>query len=148
MTRTLTLAIAALATAVAASNALANEDGKRAHGPRHLFERADADKDGVITRAEVDAMHAEMFARIDADGDGFASKEELAKAREKADQERKEKRMTKSQKRFQRMDADGDGQLSAEEFAARGAPMFERLDTDGDDAITREEIEAARGKRG
>lgn len=43
------------------------------HGPGGM----DADKDGVVSRAEFDAMHDRMWSKMDADGDGKIAADEM-----------------------------------------------------------------------
>lgn len=55
--------------------------------PDKVFEKLDADKDGKISKEEVDKADRprlkENFSKIDADGDGFINKEEFKKMVEK-----------------------------------------------------------------
>mgnify|MGYP002413072438 CR=1 FL=1 len=50
-------------------------------GP-HMFERADTDGDGFVSKQEFAATRDTMFQRIDANKDGVLSQDELQKARE------------------------------------------------------------------
>lgn len=107
------------------------------------FAAVDADKDGKITPAEVDAFRAAEVTAADADKDGKLSATELSAlhmARMTARAEAMAARM------IERHDADGDGLLTAAEFATRPAPqaLFDRADTDGDGALSQAEIDAAR----
>ena len=73
------------------------------------FDRADADSDGVVTTAELDAVvatlpNARNWSRADRDGDGSLTRDEFRSV---------------VAWRFERMDADGDGQVSVEERQAR-----------------------------
>ncbi|WP_051651339.1 EF-hand domain-containing protein [Brevundimonas bacteroides] len=73
------------------------------------FDRADADSDGVVTTAELDAAaetlpNARNWSRADRDGDGRLTKDEFRSV---------------VAWRFERMDADGDGSVSVEERQAR-----------------------------
>ncbi|MCP9481709.1 EF-hand domain-containing protein [Shimia sp. CNT1-13L.2] len=116
------------------------------HGPRPMmnFEAFDADKDGKVTKAEMEAFAKAKFTEADTDGDGLLSQEEMqAKALEEAQKRMKER----SAKMIERKDADKDGKLSFEEMSAnekRKDKMFNRLDRDGDGAISKEEFEEAR----
>ncbi|AWB47943.1 hypothetical protein HYN69_04910 [Gemmobacter aquarius] len=116
-------------------------------GPMAMFDFAavDADKDGKVTEAELQAFRAAEVAGIDADKDGKITAAEL-KAMHMV---RLEARATEMADRMiARLDADGDGTLTAAELAARPAPagMFGRIDADGDGAVTEAEIAAAREK--
>lgn len=74
------------------------------HGPM----RADANKDGKLTKAEVTAAAEQMFAKLDANGDGKITKEERDAMRQKRFDER-----------FAKLDTDGNGQVSKAEFQAQ-----------------------------
>lgn len=59
------------------------EEGARRDGPRSMGHgmKADANGDGVITRAEFDAQNAARFAAIDANKDGKIDSSEMPKPR-------------------------------------------------------------------
>ncbi|SPF78081.1 EF-hand domain-containing protein [Pseudoprimorskyibacter insulae] len=113
------------------------------------FEDIDADGDGKITQAEIDAHRAAKFAEADTDGDGALSAEELAAAAEKREAER---RANMGQRMLDRLDANKDGKITADEMpgndADRAKSMIERLDTDGDGAVSQAELDAAKQMRG
>ncbi len=147
--RHLLLAGAALALTASASLADSRGDGDRAHGPERraerisaMFDRFDADKDGVITEAEIEAARATRLAAADTNGDGALSAEEftaraVARAAERA------------AGMFARLDADGDGKLSDAEMQPRRGGMMAWLDADKDGTITRDEaMSAKRGHHG
>lgn len=147
--------------------------------PGHMggrgFDKLDANSDGSVTRAEINAQAAERFARIDANRDGFVTQAEMTahhetmraqmatKMKERADQggdraekraERMEKRADRMEKRgnpFAKRDANSDGRISLAEFQAGGARMIERFDADKNGVVTKEEMSKAReawkGKR-
>lgn len=140
------LTLAALVAAGVSTVALAQEE-PAAPPPggdmaMQFFDKVDADKDGKITQAEIDAFKAARFAEADADKDGKLSPAELVAMREKMEAER---RTAQAEKMVSRFDRDGDGLLSADEMAAGPRPktMIERLDTDGDGAVSKAEAEAA-----
>lgn len=116
-------------------------------GPMAMFDFAavDADKDGKVTEAELDAFRAAEVAGIDADKDGKITLDEL-KTMHMARMD--ERATVMAERMIERLDSDADGALSAAELAARPAPMpiFERIDADGDGALTEAEIDAARGR--
>ncbi|MFT6526479.1 MAG: Ca2+-binding EF-hand superfamily protein [Celeribacter sp.] len=149
MTRTSLISAVAL-IAVLGSATASFAYGDKGMGPRGGmmpdFATLDADGDGQVTQAELDAQKAARFAEIDADGDGSVTAEELAAYKDAKD-------MTVRTERFEmmisRMDVDGDGALSADEMsgAVKKTPL-ERLDTDGDGSISEEEFAAAASARG
>jgi hypothetical protein len=102
--KTITTLSSAIALSFAMNAAIA--------GPNHsrLVAEFDVDKDGSITRAEVDQVLSEKFATADADGDGMLTKEEMSAAHE----QRKQQHISE---RFAEIDANGDGSLNLEEFA-------------------------------
>ncbi|GAB1477940.1 hypothetical protein MASR2M74_04830 [Paracoccaceae bacterium] len=146
------LAAAGISTAVMAQDAPPAPAGEETG----MFALMDADKDGKVTQAEIDAFKAARFAEADTDKDGKLSPAELLVMREKAETARREA-MAKAM--VARLDTDKDSLISAEELAAAGPGkgMIERLDTDGDGAVSLAEMEAAKdymkghgkhGKRG
>ncbi len=88
--------LAILCLAAISSDTYAQQKG---HGkninPDKVFEKLDADKDGKISKEEVDKADRprmkENFSKIDADGDGFISKEELKKMLEQRRQAQSDK---------------------------------------------------------
>ena len=114
--------------------------GKGGKGGEHFIEMMDADGDGSVTQAEIDAKHAEKFAEFDANKDGKLSADEFAALEEARRKER-------HKAHFERMDADGDNAVSADEFGSRSSKMFERFDKNGDGKLTADEM-PKRGKGG
>lgn len=111
-----------------------------------FFATFDADADGAVTEAEIEAGALARFAEADTNGDGVLSVEELVAA---AEARRQDEQRRKVESMIERLDANGDGVLSQEEMdegrqASRMERMFDRLDADGDGAITREEMAEAR----
>ena len=152
------LTLAALLAAGVSTAVLAQEPppGPPGEPEMFLFDQMDADKDGKVTQAEVDAFKAARFAEADADKDGKLSPAELLVMREKAEAARRDA-MAKAM--VARMDTDKDGLLSAEELAAAGPGkgLIDRMDADGDGAVSLAEMDAAKdhmkghgkhGKRG
>ena len=120
--------------------------GRDGHGPRgghgmmgrggpgggmmlQLFEEVDADGDGAVTQAEIDAYRTAQVGGADADGDGSLALEEF----QTLWLERMRPRMVDA---FQNLDEDGDGQITEAELDSRVDRMVARLDRDGDGALT------------
>ena len=120
----------------------------RAERVDHVFEMLDANADGAIDLAEVEAGRGARFAATDSDGDGNLTVTELSAAAEK----RASKRIAGV---IRRLDGNGDGVIDQSEFDVRsdghggrhGAKMFKRFDADGDGRVTRAEADAHVVKR-
>lgn len=134
------------ATAIGATAAVADQ-GRKHGGMEQRFEKLDADSDGKITRAEMDAHAKARFEEADTNKDGSISPEEMTAQIEQRHKKRAERR---SKRMIKHLDANNDGALSLEEMQAgrKGqGRMFEKLDADGDGAISKEEF-AEMKKRG
>lgn len=118
-------------------------DGMRDGGPFLNFDEIDADKDGKITLAEMEAFRAARFAAADTDKDGALSAEELL-AMHAA--ERAAREAQRGANMIAKFDANADGKLSADELPQPGnaTNMFDRVDTDKDGAISKAEADAAK----
>lgn len=106
--------------------------------PATMFDRADADQDGAITRQEFIAARAAAFATLDRNGDGALTLSEYrggAPARVPS---------VMVSQMFSHLDANRDQALSAAEFNAAPTPGFDRADADGDGVLREGEIAAAR----
>jgi Ca2+-binding EF-hand superfamily protein len=140
MRKYLFAAVGFAALAGAAGLALAQEGAPREH--RGVFS-ADANNDGVVTRAEFDAGQTALFARIDANNDGQLTREEG----------RAQRAMHRGGRRghgghgMRGADANNDGNITREEFLARPIAMFDRLDENDDGVISASE-RPQRGERG
>lgn len=143
------MTLAAMLTASLSTAAFAGrgDDMGFKDGPMHglIFETLDADKDGKVTKAEMDAAAAARTKAADTNADGKLSVEELAAMQIRAMTERANVRATKM---IAKLDTDGDKLLSeVEMLAAKGhGDVFEKMDTDGDGAITKAEADDARAR--
>ncbi|MEZ5779268.1 MAG: EF-hand domain-containing protein [Paracoccaceae bacterium] len=110
-------------------------------GPGFDFAEVDADGDGKITAAELQAHRNAEVAGLDADGDNLISVEELTAHMAARMQDRV---AAAAKARVEAGDLDGDGKLSVEEMMAppMAGRMFARFDADGDGAVSQEEIAA------
>ena len=131
------LTITALSVAALSTASLAQDP----RGPMFPFEKVDADKDGKVTKAELDAYRAAESTAMDANADGKLSVEELTAAQLARMTERATAMATKM---VENLDTDGDKALSAAELAARPMPamLFDKADADGDGAVTKAEADA------
>eukprot|EP00930_Biecheleria_cincta_P079737 TRINITY_DN6765_c0_g1_i1.p1 TRINITY_DN6765_c0_g1~~TRINITY_DN6765_c0_g1_i1.p1 ORF type:complete len:1135 (-),score=225.09 TRINITY_DN6765_c0_g1_i1:42-3446(-) len=104
---------------------------------RELFDRLDADGDGVLSREELSRAQKTQVAGfdcMDANGDGVVSREEFVRAQ------------NSQATRFAFMDANGDGVVSKDEYMrAQGlqAANFDFMDTNGDGMVSKEEFARA-----
>ncbi|WP_291729537.1 EF-hand domain-containing protein [Leisingera sp. F5] len=134
-------AIVAVAGMAAGGAALAKGYGH--HGPKMSFEEIDADGNGEVTKAEIQALKEARFSKADADGDGKLTLEEMqAHAQARANE--------RAARMLERFDKDGDGALSKDEMPQprRAGRMFDRMDADGSGGISKEEFEEARSRHG
>jgi EF hand len=121
------------------------------------FAAADADRDGLLSRAEVQRSLPRLavrFDEIDRNGDGALSPEELRASRGGKPRDRAGE--SGFAEHFRRADTDGNGALTRAE-AENGLPRltvkFDRIDSNHDERLTLEELRqyfdakrAARGK--
>ena len=140
------LALAGLGLALAMSPMMAQAKG--GHGPRVTFEELDANGDGSVTEAEMQAHRAAQFTAADTDGDGSLSRAELEAQMKSGKEDRMTRRLDKM---MERVDADGNGVLSQDELANVGSERkgkgFSRMDKDGDGAISKAEFDDMGKKR-
>lgn len=148
------LILAGLIGAVAVTGVVAKE-GPRAALP--TFEELDANGDGSITKAEMEARRdtamATRFGNADANNDGALTVEEIVAA---ASAKAADRAQARAEKMMERLDADDSGSLSQDELQAardgggkrRGGldRMFDRVDANDDGAISKEEFDAAKGR--
>jgi hypothetical protein len=147
----------ALIGALMGSVALADQGKMGMGGPgegrgamlAEMFDSIDADKDGKLTYAEMEAHRKAEFDAADTNKDGALGADELS-ARALA--RFQEKLAERTQGMLDTMDNDGNGSLSPDEMGeGPGMRNFARIDADNDGAITKDEIQAGmqhRKKRG
>jgi len=106
-----------------------------------IFDDADTNGDGVITRAEFRAARERLFARLDRNGDGFIDEADKPTgfAARRGGSDRFAQLIT-------RFDKDGDGRVSKAEFVDGPSPLFDSADTDHNGELSREEVAAMKAK--
>jgi Ca2+-binding EF-hand superfamily protein len=177
-------ALAALAAAPAAAQpgegraAFAQPQTRAAVAARveARFARADSNRDGFVTRDEVQARRAERlerrgerrgqrFERLDSDNDGTISRAEFESPRAGRGDDRSERRATRGERfarrggrggmmtagfgarAFAAMDLDRDGRVALAEAQRAALQRFDRLDSNRDGMIGADERQAARAAR-
>jgi hypothetical protein len=125
-----------------AEKAAPAEKGGRA--PSGLM-RYDANKDGVVDRAEWKAAQEARFKRLDTSGDGKLTRDELfartpAVGNSVLPTDRQAQRQSTY---FQLLDADRDGVITLAEFVTQADRNFERCDLDKNDRIDTAECRTA-----
>jgi Ca2+-binding EF-hand superfamily protein len=114
---------------------------QRQPDPSRIFDSADTNGDGIITREEFHTARERMFVRLDRNGDGYIDKDDMSgrlAGRQKA-QERLAELVTQ-------LDRDGDGRVSKAEFVDGPTPLFDRADTDHNGELSKEEVAAIRAE--
>ena len=141
----------ALSIAAQEGTARTEQGATKRAGFAGQFKRADADGNGMLSRAEAEKgapRLARDFDAIDTNRDGQLAPDELRawrKARQAERRVRRDGARAKFDEHFAKADTDGDGALSraeAEKGMPRLAKKFDRVDADHDGKITRDEIRA------
>jgi len=124
------LLITALVASVAIPSLLLAGTGNRGG---HFMDRFDSNKDGTVTKEEINKVRSEEFLKYDKDGNGVLSVDEWKAMRE----DRLNQRM---QRQFTRHDSNNDGAISQEEFMTKPERMMSHLDKNGDNVIDADEM--------
>ncbi len=112
------------------------------------FKKADADGNGMLSRAEVEKSLpklARQFDAIDANRDGNLAPEEIRAWSRARRGHRRESARARFQEYFNKADTDGDGALSraeAEQGMPRIARKFDAIDANRDGKVTQDEMRA------
>jgi Ca2+-binding EF-hand superfamily protein len=108
-------------------------------GGEGIFERADADNDGSVTREEFSAARTGQFAKLDRNSDGYIDSNDVPKRLAARRQQKGGGDFMVGQ-----FDADGDGKVSKEEFVNGPTLAFDRADTNKDNVLDAKELVAAK----
>jgi Ca2+-binding EF-hand superfamily protein len=104
-----------------------------------IFERADANNDGSVTREEFTAARAARFAKLDRNSDGYIDSDDVPKRLAARRQKQGGGDFMVGQ-----FDTDGDGKVSKEEFINGPTLAFDRADTNKDNVLDAKELAAAK----
>lgn len=115
-----------------------------AHGPRGFWKEADANQDDKITQDEARAFADARFTEVDTNKDGIITRAEADALRAK----HAAKFKAKGEEHFAAKDTNKDGKLSQSEVPRMPAEIFKKLDANGDGGITKEEFAAAKPPHG
>lgn len=148
---------------------IAERAGNRAprRDPAEMFARFDTNRDGQITRAEVDARRdqraaraqgaptgargGKLFERADVNRDGTITRAEFDSVRGQGRQRMAKKGAMHPRgfggRMFAMADADRDGRLSLQEATAASMQRFDSADSNRDGIVTREERRQVRQQR-
>jgi len=144
-------------------NYLSEDERKALHKARRekrearRFERLDANKDGSISREEMEIVsqkrdarrserRAKMLERYDTNFDGKLSETERKAIRDKRITKYAERKTRRGER--PRPDANGDGLISLDEHLAVADKLFARMDADQNGVLTKGEGKKRKGRKG
>jgi Ca2+-binding EF-hand superfamily protein len=104
-----------------------------------IFERADTNHDGTVTREEYVAARAEQFAKLDRNSDGYIDNSDVPKRLAARRQQKGGGDFLVGQ-----FDANGDGKVSKDEFVQGPTLAFDRADSDKNNVLDAKELAAAK----
>ena len=104
-----------------------------------IFERADANNDGSVTREEFVAARAGQFTKYDRNSDGYLDSNDVPKRLAARRQQDGGGDLLVGQ-----FDADGDGKVTKQEFIDGPTLIFDRADADKNNVLDAKELAAAK----
>lgn len=112
-----------------------------------MFRDADANRDGVLTQAEIRAASARHFRKDDLDNDGMLSRDEVRQQqlRHGADQLTPALLAVVTNNAFAIYDVDGDGRITLENYLQSQVNMVLQADFDKDGQVTLQEARQLHG---
>lgn len=108
-------------------------------GGEGMFDRADANNDGSVTKEELIAARGQQFARFDRNSDGYLDSNDVPKRLAERRKQNGGGEMQGGQ-----FDTDGDGKVSKEEFVNGPTLIFDRADADKNNVLDAKELAAAK----
>jgi Ca2+-binding EF-hand superfamily protein len=108
-------------------------------GGEGMFERADANDDGSVTREEFVAARGQQFTRLDRNSDGYLDSNDVPKRLAERRKQNGGGEMHGGQ-----FDTDGDGKVSKDEFINGPTVIFDRADADKNNVLDAKELAAAK----
>ena len=108
-------------------------------GGEGIFERADANNDGSVTKEEFIAARGQQFAKFDRNSDGYLDSSDVPKRLAERRKQNGGGEMHGGQ-----FDADGDGKVSKDEFINGPTLIFDRADADKNNVLDAKELAAAK----
>jgi Ca2+-binding EF-hand superfamily protein len=121
--------------AVMSAQALGNRGSM---DPVALFEDADTNHDGVVSREEYIAARAAKFDQLDRNHDGFLTDADFPRMGKLGGD-----RAEKLHDMLQKMDSDHDGKVSRDEFKNGGIAIFDLVDANHDGVVDKAELQHA-----
>ena len=109
-------------------------------GGEGMFERADANNDGSVTREEFIAARGEQFAKFDRNSDGYIDSNDVPKRLAA----RRQQNGGGGEMLAGQFDANSDGKVGKEEFVNGPTTIFDRADSDDNDVLDAKELAAAK----
>jgi Ca2+-binding EF-hand superfamily protein len=129
-----------------------NKDRQQPPSTEELIKMMDSNKDGKLSVKEVKGPLKDDFSKIDTNKDGFITKAELDKApkpngkggkQQGQQQSNSEKKEPNMEELIKMMDSNKDGKLSKEEVKGPLEKDFAKIDTNKDGFLTKVELEKA-----
>ena len=108
-------------------------------GGEGMFDRADANNDGSVTKEELIAARGQQFAKLDRNSDGYLDSNDVPKRLAE-----RRKQSGGGEMQGGQFDTDGDGKVSKDEFIHGPTLIFDRVDADKNDVLDAKELAAAK----
>jgi Ca2+-binding EF-hand superfamily protein len=109
------------------------------HGGEGMFERADANNDGSVTKEEFIAARGDQFSKLDRNSDGYLDSTDMPKRMAE-----RRKQNGGGETHGGQFDTNGDGKVSKDEFINGPTLIFDRADTDKNNVLDAKELAAAK----